>query len=89
MIQTLTIEEYNLLNKIAEKTKTDCWFLIEQDSDGTDYIYDLEEDVRLDLEVGIDMLMEAIDCKENYESCNLTVDEESVLNELLKKLNLK
>lgn len=85
---TLTNEEYNVLNKIADKTKADCWFYIEQDSGGADYIFDLEEGTRLSLEAGIGMLMEAIDCPENYDSCHLTRSEEVILNNLLEKLGL-
>lgn len=88
MVKTLTNEEYNVLNKISAKTKTDCWFTLEQDADGTDFVYDLEEGKRVDLETGIAMLMEAIEDKENYESCQLTSDEDVVLNNLLGKLNL-
>lgn len=89
MIKTLTSEEYNVLNKIATKTKTDCWFTLEQDSNGTDFVYDLEEGKQLSLEVGVDMLMEAIEDPENYESCQLTSVENVVLNNLLVKLNLR
>ena len=89
MVKTLTNEEYNVLNKIATKTKTDCWFTLEQDADGTDFVYDLEEGKRVDLETGVAMLMEAIEDKENYESCQLTSDEDIVLNNLLEKLNLR
>lgn len=89
MVKTLTNEEYNLLNKISAKTKTDCWFTLEQDSDGTDFVYDLEEDKRVDLKTGVAMLLEAIEDEENYESCQLTSDEDVVLNNLLEKLNLR
>ena len=40
---TLNSEEYDLLTKIAEKSKMDCWFLIKQTKKGEDYVYDLEE----------------------------------------------
>ena len=89
MVKTLTNEEYNVLNKIASKTKTDCWFTLEQDSDGTDFVYDLEEGNRVDLETGVAMLMEAIEDEENYTSCQLTSAEGVVLNNLLDKLNLR
>ena len=89
MVKTLTNEEYNVLNKIATKTKTDCWFALEQDSDGSDFVYDLEEGKQVDLETGVAMLMEAVEDKENYDSCQLTSDEKIVLDNLLKKLNLQ
>ena len=40
---TLNHDEYDLLTKIAEKSKMDCWFLIKQTKKGEDYVYDLEE----------------------------------------------
>lgn len=58
---TLNHDEYELLTKIAEKSKMDCWFLIKQTKKGEDYIYDLEEGKRLSLRTGIRQLMEGID----------------------------
>lgn len=58
---TLNSEEYDLLTKIAEKSKMDCWFLIKQTKKGEDYVYDLEEGKRLSLRTGIRQLMEGID----------------------------
>ena len=46
---TLNHDEYDLLTKIAEKSKMDCWFLIKQTKKGEDYVYDLEEGKRLSL----------------------------------------
>ena len=86
--KTLTNEEYNLLNKIATKTKTDCWFVLEQDEHGVDYVHDLEKNENLSLVDGVSMLMEAIDCEENFQSCNLSIEEENVLKVLLSKLGI-
>ena len=58
---TLNHDEYDLLTKIAEKSKMDCWFLIKQTKKGEDYFYDLEEGKRLSLRTGIRQLMEGID----------------------------
>ncbi len=58
---TLSADEYNLLKKIAEKSKMECWFLIKQTKKGEDYVYDLEEGKRLSLRTGIRQLMEGID----------------------------
>lgn len=58
---TLNHDEYDLLTKIAEKSKMDCWFLIKQTRKGEDYVYDLEEGKRLSLRTGIRRLMEGID----------------------------
>lgn len=87
--KTLTNEEYNVLNKIAYKTKIDCWFCIKQDNKGTDYVYDLEENKRICLKTGVSQLIEGVDCIENYNACELSNNETYILKELLKKLNIK
>lgn len=58
---TLNSEEYDLLTKIAEKSKMDCWFLIKQTKKGEDYVYDLENSKKISLRTGIRLLMEGID----------------------------
>ena len=58
---TLSSEEYDLLDKIARKSKMDCWFSIRQTKKGDDYIYDLENGKRLSLATGIYQLMEGIE----------------------------
>ena len=68
---TLTAAQYGVLNKIARRTKMDCWFLIKQDKNGDDYVYDLEEGASIELADGITGLMEGLDCSENIESCHL------------------
>ncbi len=86
--KTLTQVEYDLLNKIARKTKTDCWFTIKQDKNDEDYVYDLENSKKLPLDKGIVQLLEAIDCKETYDSCDLTSEEENAFKSLIEKLDL-
>ena len=58
---TLSSEEYNLLTKIARKSKIDCWFLIKQTKKGEDYVYDLENRKKISLRTGIRQLMEGIE----------------------------
>lgn len=87
-MKTLLNEEYDVLNKIASKTKADCWFVIEQTENGEDYVRDLEEGWDMSLRDGISVLMGCLDCKENYENCNLSKEEEKVLRKLLFKLNI-
>lgn len=60
-MMTLSSDEYNLLTKIAEKSKMDCWFLIKQTAKGEDYVYDIENRKRISLRTGIRQLMEGID----------------------------
>ena len=85
---TMTNAEFEVVNKIAAKTKADCWFCVSQTKDGQDYIYDLEENINLSLDDGIRMLMDCIDCNENYDNCDLSADEEVTLYALLIKLNI-
>lgn len=87
--KTLTDAEYNVLNKIADRTGMDCWFLINQDRYGTDYIWDCEESKRMCLSTGIEMLCEGLDCQENYDSCELTEEEDKAFRGLLNKLNIE
>lgn len=87
-IKTLTAAQYGVLNKIAKRTKMDCWFCIQQDALGQDYVYDLELNVALPLDEGIQGLMEGLDCLENIESCDLNWIEKTVLCDLCKMLNI-
>ena len=86
--KTLTDCEYKVLSKIASKTGSDCWFMLKQDCHGVDYVYDLEERKRVCLNTGIKMLVDGIDCQENFDNCFLANDERSVLRCLLNKLNI-
>lgn len=87
--KTLTDKEYNVLNKIAAKTGMDCWFCIKQDSDGVDYVWDLDVGKRLRLQTGVGMLCEGVDCQENYDNCALTEIENNTFKELLSKLKIE
>ena len=86
--KTLTNAEYEVLNKVAHRTKIDCWFEIKQDCHGTDYIYDIEEGKRMCLASGVAMLADAIDCQENYDNCYLVWNEKVTLRNLFAKLNI-
>lgn len=69
---TLSTDEYNALDKIATATKMDCWFLIEQDSYGNDFIHDLENNVNLTLEEGLAQLADGIVNPLDYDYYGLT-----------------
>ncbi len=86
---TLTAAQYAVLNKIARRTKMDCWFLIKQGVNGDDYVYDLENGANIELAEGINGLMEGLDCSENVDSCHLNWIEKSVLCELCSLLNIE
>ena len=81
----LTDEEAVALDRIATKSKMDCWFSIRTYGDG-DFIYDLENGKVMALEDGIGQLTEGIvDGPEFY---GLTYDEVLALNYLFEVLEL-
>ena len=84
----LTYDEYNVLNKVARKTRMDCWFVLKQDARGVDYVYDLEERKRMCLKTGVSLLADGIDCQENFDNCCLDGDEKWTLAQLFIKLNI-
>lgn len=87
-VKTLTQTEYDVLCKIARKTKMDCWFLIEQTEDGTDYVYDCESGEKMSLANGVSQLVEELDCVENYNNCDLSNSEQDEFIALLNKLEI-
>lgn len=89
LVTRLDNDEYDVLTKIAKKTKCDCWFSLRRDDKGEDVVYDLECDEDITLYSGVYDLMEALDCKENYDACNLTVDEEMTLANILMCLGIR
>ena len=86
--KTLTDNEYKVLNKVARKTGCDCWFVLKQDCHGVDYVYDIEERKRMCLKTGVRMLVDSIDCQENFDNCCLDGDEKWALAQLFIKLNI-
>ena len=88
-IKTLTQHQYDTLNRVARRTRSDCWFDIRQRKDGTDYVYDLEEGHRWCLRTGISTLMEALDCEDNYDNCALSCMESFGLWDLCRYLGIE
>ena len=86
----LTNEEYNVLNHITSVTKTDCWFCLETDKDGNDYVSDLEEDCELTLQEGVGQLYEAVDFMtlNDWEELGLDKQEIAIFAQLLEKLEI-
>lgn len=60
-IKVLSEEQYNVLNKLAKKSKMDCWFCIKQHirgkHAGEDYVYDLENGKPMSLRTGVAQLI--------------------------------
>lgn len=80
----LTAEEYNLINKLTSQTKTDCWFCLATDADGSDCVKDLETGEILTLQNALSQLNEAI----IPELVNITDEEKLIYAKLIAKLNL-
>ena len=87
--KTLTDYEYKVLSKVARKTGSDCWFVINQDCHGTDYIYDWEESKRMCLKTGVGILADSIDCQESFDNCWLEWTERVTLRNLFAKLDME
>lgn len=81
----LTSIEYNLLNDITRKTKTDCWFSLNKDKNGIDCVYDLENKQTMTLHCAIHQLNQAI----VPELLNLSTEEILVYTTLLEKLGIR
>lgn len=79
----LTDLEWTVLDKIATKSKMNCWFVLETDENGVDFVYDREENSRINLVDGISMLNEGITSLDDYE---LTFAEKTVYENLLQRL---
>ena len=84
----LTEEEFNVLEKIADRTKMDCWFLISQDDNG-DYVEDLENGVRMTLTDGISELVDGMSDPPEDISYGLDSDEIETFYFLLEKLQIE
>ena len=80
----LTDDEYNLLNSISRKTKTDCWFALHEDEKGGDCVYDLENEELIPLNLALEQLNEAI----IPDLIDLTNEEIKIYTALLSKLNI-
>lgn len=78
----LSNDAYNGLNKIASKTKMDCWFWLTTDDDGNDVVEDLENGVILPIEDAVIQLSEGI--IEPLEKYGLSDEEIAAVTDLLQ-----
>lgn len=85
-LESLSDEEFIVLNKIAKETGMDCWFSIRETKDEKNVIYILDEEFETTLREGIDWLHQGIP---SYEKCNLEKEEIEVFEALLKKLRIE
>ena len=81
----LSNEEFNVLEKIATKSKMDRWFQIARDDKNNDVVYDREEDSYLSLYNGIAQLDSGITNLDDY---GLTKDEQICYWRLVSRLNI-
>lgn len=65
-------EQWEVLNKIASKSKMDCWFSLEEIDENNDGVFDIENNEHLSLWEGIGMLDLGITSLTDY---GLTVQE--------------
>ena len=78
----LTNEEYNILMLISNKAKMD-WFNIEIDDSDNFYVFDYEENKKLDLKTGILMLNEGLIDIDNYD---LLPPQKEIYHDLIRKV---
>lgn len=78
-------KEYNILNYISKKTKTDCWFMLDKDKEGFDCVYDLENKRKITLRFAVQQLNEAV----VPECFDISIEDMSTYKGLLDKLNIK
>ena len=87
--KTLTDYEFNVLNKVLDRTGNDCWAWLKQDCHGVDYVYDMEERKRMCLKTGVGLIAEGLDCQENLDNCYLEWHEKVTLRNLFDKLKIQ
>ena len=81
----LSAEEYNVLQLVTGRSKTDCWFWLVQ-KNGVDMVEDLEEGKIISLREGLIQLHEAIsDVIDDY---GLSQSEKDVLFNLFDKFHI-
>ena len=78
---------WNGLNRIAHKTKMDCWFSLMTIDKGTnDVIYDLDNQDILSMEEGLSQFADGI--TDPLSSYGLCEEEESAVRELFHNLEI-
>lgn len=80
----LSEQEYNALDKVATASKMDCWFSVQQ-KDDEDFVFDLENDCRMELRDGIAQLAEGMCDVHLY---GLTAEERTALRDLFARLGI-
>lgn len=87
----LTINECVALNRIASRTKMDCWFSLSEDKEGYACVYDLERRRNITLRHGVKLLREGIDgfTADELRALGISPLEQRIFKNLCKKLELE
>ena len=83
--KTLTSYEFNVLNRVIDKTGNDCWAFLKQDCHGIDYFWDMEERRRMCLKYGLEVIADALSFQEGLDYCRLKWHERVTLRNLFAK----
>lgn len=81
----LTNEEYDVIEKVARKSKCDCWFELGVDEFNNDIVVDLEEDTTMPLEDGLLLLDSGLTELSDYD---LTEEEQRCYQNLIFKMRM-
>lgn len=81
----LTNEEYDVIEKVARKSKCDCWFELGVDEFNNDIVVDLEEDTTMSLEDGLLLLDSGLTELSDYD---LTEEEQRCYQNLIFKMRM-
>ena len=82
----LSNDAFNGLNKIARKTKMDCWCFFMREPT-RDFIYDIENSTKLSLEEGLPQFADGI--IEPLSEYGLTADEQTAVKALFEHLHIE
>ena len=81
----LTELEYDTVNLLATRSRMDCWFMLETDKQGNDYVFDLEENKKLTLKKGLKMFYMGLTDLDDYD---LVDEQKRVLENLFRRLKI-
>ena len=86
----LTIAEITALNRIASRTKMNCWFSISIDKEGFHCVYDLERRRHITLRYGVKLLREGIEHCSPDELIHLGIStlEQKIFKNICKRLEV-
>ena len=86
----LTCDEYNTLNSITRKTKTDCWFCLDVDKEGFDCVKDLESGRKITLRTAVKWLTESVSwmTTDDWNDVGVSTKEITTFHNLVTKLEI-